>query len=258
MRIGVCFVFFMLCCVSGNSQWKYKCDINSAVYDSCLAKIDSNRVLGFWDSLAIHPLVPQDTVCHCIGIKRAIEDSSTKLLLIGDPGHVSQYIYHKYAEKGIHLIMTGDIVSFGQRKFNEGYNSVSVRKIKNLYPKWDIYSPFKKRYSKKGLNNFEISEQLQPKLNTQCYGDSIYIQLDNHHLLHHMKNCSFWIYSNYDKYSNKSYSLDELKKGISINVSQLSSEEIKNLELGIDLNLFSHRRYNWYLSERGNWIYLDI
>lgn len=239
-------------------QWKYECDIKTAEYESCLAKIDSTHVLDFWDSLAICPLIAQDTVCHCVGINRALKDSLIKLMVIGDPGHVSQYIYHKYAERGIQLIMTGDMVAIGQKKFNEGYNSVSVRKIKSLYPKWDLYRPFKKRYSKKGLNNFELYEQLQPKINAQHSGDSIFIQLENHRLLRHMENCSFWIYSNYHNYINKPYSLTDLKKGINIDISELSLEEIDDLEIAIDLNSFSHWRYNWYLTERRNWIYLDI
>jgi len=258
MKVRVCFILLFFHTISIYGQWKYKCDINSREYDSCTIDIDSNRELDFVDTLERQSLIPRDTICQCIGTKQALKDTQIVLLFIGDPTHVSQYIFHKYAEKNIKLILTGDIVAFGQQHFNHGYNTVSTQKIRLLYPNWDYFKPFRKSYKKKGLHNYEIQKKLEKNIKSNHQGDSVFIQLTNNPYSRKMQQCNATVLVNYNVLTDTSYSLSDLEEGIYINVSGLNPTEIKQLELGIDLNNFTHKRYNWYLTEERNKVYLDI
>lgn len=262
MKTFTLLIFFLFLGCSDFGQRKYECKINSTDITKCiedgdlLEDFDSTTIDMFSDFPSL--LIPSDTICFCQGYEAALIDSETNFLIIGDPMHVSQYIYHKYAEKGIKLIMTGDIVGFGQRKFNDGYNSITIEKIKESHPHWNYYKPFKKQYRKKGLNDFEIERKLEKLISSSIINDSLNIRLKRIPYYWNFKNSNITITVWYKKFKDLSINLKDLKKGISISISELDEKEIKDLQLAIDLSEFNHPNYNWLLNPKRNKVYVEI
>jgi hypothetical protein len=227
-------------------NWKYACKLSDRIDTTSSAEFSSVTDI----------FLSYDTICYCQGFKTAQEDSALIYLRVGD--RASQYAEHKYAKKGIHLVMTGDIVGFGQKQFNSGYNSITMDSITTLFPQWNPYKPFKKQYLKKGINNYEIEENIEKVMKFEFIEDSLFVTIKKIPYRWKLKDCKISLSSGYQDVLNQSFLLSELKNGISINISNLSSEEINSLNLKIDLNKFKHPNYNWSLYKPRNSVYIEI